>query len=1353
VLSVPGWGWPHPSAHEDMTSHGMVVVPAADTQVGGPSYVFRLARFEVRNDEFVVFLNDALGHLDDERGQFLFVDQRTGDVFIHTEPVGVIGPGVGGTHLFSPAVGGRIAFDGLQFALADAAYEAHPAVGVTWYGTVKYCNWLTLTSGMPADARIYEEGPGPADWRPRTDDAVSLVAFAGFRLPMDDGVGPAGLFNEWHKAASRRSGADGTFGAAYGFGRDVVTPADCNFLNSGNTPTNGPTSVGFFNGVNTLLDGTLTHDTANGYSLYDLSGNVAEWVHDLTNHDGTPMGATRGGHFNTPQTFAALRTDTRNTAPADAAYAFVGFRVAQAILPDPIRVDAATDLTSAGPARGPFSRDSFRFELRNPATYTLDDLTISVDADWLEFVAPPPMRIPPGQSATLRVQLTDAAYDLAPATNAGSAIEQHTHSPAGKQTRPIDRPASTAVTLPASPSLPPGPQSPHVATIRFVDGMSRTTVEKQITLTIREPLSLLPLIGLDLSGPYCDQFAGHDLTYTVANASTADMPWEVAADQPWVTVAGPDGNTRGAVPGGGTFDFVIAPSDRAGLLFPGTHEAVIRLHNTFTGVSATRPVSIAIEPPVDIASTQSPVRFSTLWDSPGASYEPATVTVSRCNGCTANCTLEYEVNAGASWLSVEDDPIHDGIVPPHGASATVTIAPGDGAVQLAVGTHATTFRVEIIDPEHGPLPKPFELPVELQVVDPISIDLPTDAWTVGCEPDPATASTLAVPLANAHAFHEVPVEIETDAEWIIAQPSQLAILPRSNANVTLSLTPDAEPPPGLTRIELRVRDLLTNHVATHEVVLQPAGAMCVAPAAGFEASAPVGGPALPRAKAYVIVNPQTAVPLSWRAAAEDPWLRVNGAATTSGVLDAGASATVIVDINTEALDLILPAGDEQTVEGSVSFENAADGSGVDRTVRLTLAGPHFDVDLSTVSGSVPQPGGPTYTFYMGRSDVTNADFVTFLNDALARPDRPRGEHLYFDTSTGDVFVNTGTVGESGSGPDGRNVPIFSPSAAGQIEFADGTYHVVTTPLDFSTHPVTGASWYGAVKYCNWFTLDQGLPASQRCYIEDAAANVAAWRPTTITQTDWAGRDLIDSERANLVSSCRGFRLPMDDGYNNATASLDAPDDFNEWYKAAAWNAATGRNTLYGFGRDTITGPDANFRCNGDPFEDPADCNLGGSTPVGYFDGSTRAAGTGAFVTSRNNNTFTLFDMTGNVHQWLQGRYAPPTSVNRRTLRGGGWNDPATSDSLETNRRTLFAPPGLVSDQIGFRVVRVPETRTGDRDLDHDVDLFDFAALPGCLSGPAASAAATCADLDFDHDADIDLRDARAFANLFNAGPD
>ena len=97
------------------------------------------------------------------------------------------------------------------------------------------------------------------------------------------------------------------------------------------------------------------------------------------------------------------------------------------------------------------------------------------------------------------------------------------------------------------------------------------------------------------------------------------------------------------------------------------------------------------------------------------------------------------------------------------------------------------------------------------------------------------------------------------------------------------------------------------------------------------------------------------------------------------------------------------------------------------------AGQPLRLDLAKVDAG-DEVGGPAYDFRIGRFEIRNEDFVTFLNDALANFENERGQFIYVDTDTGDVYVNTDHLGETGMGANERTIMMFSPAAAGQIEF-------------------------------------------------------------------------------------------------------------------------------------------------------------------------------------------------------------------------------------------------------------------------------------------------------------------------------
>jgi iron(II)-dependent oxidoreductase len=100
---------------------------------------------------------------------------------------------------------------------------------------------------------------------------------------------------------------------------------------------------------------------------------------------------------------------------------------------------------------------------------------------------------------------------------------------------------------------------------------------------------------------------------------------------------------------------------------------------------------------------------------------------------------------------------------------------------------------------------------------------------------------------------------------------------------------------------------------------------------------------------------------------------------------------------------------------------------------------------------------------------------------------------------------------------------------------------------------------------------------------------------------------------------------------------------------------------YPWGED-ISGPQANYDMSGDPYDFPN----GGTTPVGYYDGTNH----GGYQTLDSPSPYGLYDVVGNVLEWCSTRIAPypydPTDGREnppaasweccRVLRGGSWGN-------------------------------------------------------------------------------------------------
>ncbi len=182
---------------------------------------------------------------------------------------------------------------------------------------------------------------------------------------------------------------------------------------------------------------------------------------------------------------------------------------------------------------------------------------------------------------------------------------------------------------------------------------------------------------------------------------------------------------------------------------------------------------------------------------------------------------------------------------------------------------------------------------------------------------------------------------------------------------------------------------------------------------------------------------------------------------------------------------------------------------------------------------------------------------------------------------------------------------------------------------------------------DWILVPLDDPASRFTFDGIKFAPMPGYENHPMTNVTWFG--------SWAYCGAAGGRLPTEVEWEKAARGADEPP--------FPWG-------------EEISGQVANFYSSRDPFEDMS--SFGSRTsPVGFYNGQKY----GDFQTANNASLYGLYDMAGNVWQWMGDVYE---GMHYRFLRGG------SKDTYEMDLRVWVrnnATPTYFSPGVGFRCAR------------------------------------------------------------------
>ncbi len=287
---------------------------------------------------------------------------------------------------------------------------------------------------------------------------------------------------------------------------------------------------------------------------------------------------------------------------------------------------------------------------------------------------------------------------------------------------------------------------------------------------------------------------------------------------------------------------------------------------------------------------------------------------------------------------------------------------------------------------------------------------------------------------------------------------------------------------------------------------------------------------------------------------------------------------------------------------------------------------------SDASGLGPPVGTVPYGFSIAQHELTNAEYVEFLNAKASETFGSDTLGLFNPLMTSDL---RGGITRTGAGT------IASP-------------YFYLSKTDMGNKPVNFVSWFDALRYVNWVNNGKGAADTETGSYTLLGGTAVPSNGNTITR--------------------------------NATARIVIPTE-NEWYKAAYYEPGASGNSywLYGTRSDAIP-IKATATATGDIANPGANVvNYDYNTVWNGVTGNVTSVGSAGPLSA---SFYGALDMTGNVYEWTE-----TSSGLNRIMRGGSFGDGELFQRATTGGAG-FSPSFEADPAFGFRIAAVPELHVG-----------------------------------------------------------